>query len=142
MNIAKSVSSHRHRFDYAVHWPALVEPIVPAKNLDSPMSKDVVSALLERERSVFPALAERRRPLDVASEEGFPGKIEPVGDRLNALASHHFPTRHLTVSQLSQVRLELSLRQAFAEELVVAILERYGMIPDLRRHVDRMVQVR
>jgi len=43
--------------------------------------------LLECERPVFPALAECRWPLDIASEEGFPAKIEPIGDRLNALAA-------------------------------------------------------
>ena len=29
--------------DYAAQWAALVEPIVPAKNLDAPMSKNFVS---------------------------------------------------------------------------------------------------
>ena len=85
MNVAESVPPHGYCLDYAAQWAALIEPIVPPKNLDAPMSKNFVSALLERERAVFPALAECRRPLYVASEEGFPGKIEPIGDRLNTL---------------------------------------------------------
>ena len=93
----------------------MVEPIVPAKNLDAPMSKNFVSALLECEGSVFPALAECRRPLYLASEEGFPAEVEPIGDRLDALAAEHFPMRLISVSQLGQVRLEFGFRQSFSE---------------------------
>ena len=115
MNVAKSIPSHGHCLDYAVQWPALVEPIVPAKNLDSPMSKDLVSALLECERSVFPALPERRRPLDVASKKRFPGKVEPIGDRLNTLTAYDLPMRHFSVTELGKVRLELGFGKAFSE---------------------------
>ena len=115
MNIARSIPPHGHGLDCSRHWAALVEPIVPPENLDAPMSKNFVSALLECEGSVFTALAERRRPIYVASEEGFPAELEPIGDRLDALAAEHFPMRLISVSHLGQVRLELGFRQSFSE---------------------------
>src|SRR5271166_1220074 len=132
MNVAKRVPPHGHRLDCSRHWAALVESIVPAKNPDAPISKNFVSGLLECERSVFPALAECRRPLYVASEEGFPGQIEPIGDRLNALAAHHLPMRHLPVAELGQVRLEPGFGQCLFEQTIVAPVQGDRMIPDLR----------
>ena len=141
MNIAQSVPPHSYCLNCSLYRPALVESTVSPENLDSSMAEDLVSRLLEREGAVFAPLAECRRPLDVSREERFPTKVEPIGDRLNALASHRFPMRHLTVSQLGQVRLECGFGQSFAEQFVVAILKRYRVIPDLRRNVDRTMQV-
>jgi hypothetical protein len=84
------------------------------------MSKYFVSALLEGERSVFPALAVCRRPLYVACEERFPGKIEPIGDSLNTLTAYDLPMRHLSVSELGHVRLELGFWQCLFEQTIVA----------------------
>ena len=141
MNIAQSITTHRHGLDRASDRPALVEPIVPPKYFDSSLAEDLVSRLLEREGVVFAPLAECRRPFNVASEEGFPAKIEPIGDRLNALASHRFPMRHLTVPQLSQMRLESGFGQCLFKQPIVAPVQGYRVIPDLRRHVDRTMQV-
>jgi hypothetical protein len=41
-----------------------------------------------------------------------------------------------TVSQLGQVRLEPGLWQRFLKHLIVAPMQRYGVIPDLARYVD------
>jgi len=49
--------------------------------------------------------------------------------------------RTATVSQPGQVHLEPGFGQSFAEQFVVAILKRYRVIPDLRRNVDRTMQV-
>src|SRR6266481_2959669 len=141
MNVAQSDPLQGYGLDYAAQWPALVEPVVSAKNLDAPMSKNFVSGLLECERSVFPAFAECRRPLDFASEEGLPAKIEPVGDCLHALAPHHLPMRLVSVSQFSQVRLELGFGQCLFEQTIVAPVQGDRVIPDLRRYIDRAVQV-
>jgi len=37
--------------------------------------------------------------------------------------------------------MEPGFGQSFAEQFVVAILKRYRVIPDLRRNVDRTMQV-
>jgi hypothetical protein len=141
VNIAQSVPPHGHCLDYSRHRAALVESIFSAKNPDAPMSKDSVAALLEREGVVFAPLAECRRPFNVASQEGFPAKIEPIGNRLNALASHRFPMRHLTVPQLSQMRLESGFGQCLFKKPMVAPVQGYRVIPDLCRNVDRTMQV-
>jgi hypothetical protein len=120
---------------------ALVEPIVAAKNLDSSVAGDLVSDLLEGKRPVFAPLAECRRPFDVAGKERFPPKIEPVGDCLNALAPHGLPMRHLSLSQLGEVRLKPGFGQCPFKQSIVAPIEGNRMIPDLCRHVDRAVQV-
>ena len=131
----------RHGLDRTLYRPTLVEPIVSPKNLHSPLAEHLVSSLLQRERPIFAPLAECRRPLDVAFEEGFPAKIEPIGDRLNALASHRFPMRHLTVPQLSQMRLESGFGQCLFKQPIVAPVQGYRVIPDLCRNVDRAVEM-
>src|SRR5262249_15515061 len=80
-------------------------------------------------------------PFCVAPKERFPPKIEPVSDRLDALASDRLPMRHLSVSQLGQVRLEFGFGQCLFKQPIVAPIESDRMIPDLRRHVDRKMQV-
>jgi len=49
VNVAKRVPPHGQRFDCSLHWAALVESIVPAKNPDSSVAEDLVAGLLERE---------------------------------------------------------------------------------------------
>ena len=105
------------------------------------MTEQLVASLLERERSVLDPLAECRWTLDVALEECCPGEIEPVNDRLNALTPDRFPVRKPAVAQLGEMRLELGFRQPLSEELVVATVERNGVIPDLSGNVNRPVQM-
>ena len=82
VDIGKGVPSHVERFDGSGDGSGLIEPIVPAKNLDSPMVEDLISGLLECERAVLASLAKRRRSFDVASKKRFPGKIKPIGESL------------------------------------------------------------
>jgi hypothetical protein len=49
--------------------------------------------------------------------------------------------RHLPVSELGQVRLELGFGQCLFEQTIVAPVQGDRTIPDLRGHVDRTVQV-
>ena len=105
------------------------------------MSENLVSRLLERERSVFPAFPERGRTFDVAFEERLPSKVEPIGYGLNALRVHRLPVRESCPAKLGEMGLQLGLRQPFSVEFVVAILKRHRVIPDLGRNVNRPVQV-
>ena len=57
------------------------------------MSENFVSALLECERSIFPAFAESGRTFDVAFKERLPGEVEPIGYGLNALRVDRLPVR-------------------------------------------------
>jgi len=141
VNIAQSVPPHSYCLNCSLYRPALVESTVSPENLDSSMAEDLVSRLLEREGAVFAPLAECRRPLDVASEESFPPKIEPIGDRLNALAAHRFPMRHPAVSQLRKMGLEFRLGQRLLEQPIIAPMQRDRMIPDLRRQSDCAMKV-
>jgi len=131
----------RHGLDRTLYRPALVEPIVPPKNLHSPLAENLVSSLLQRERPIFAPLAECRRPLDIAFEEGFPAKIEPISDRLHTLAPHRFPMRHPAVSQLREVRLKFCFGQRLFEQTIVAPMQHHRMIPDFRRGIDRAVEM-
>jgi len=49
--------------------------------------------------------------------------------------------RHLPVSQLGEVRLEFGFEQCFFEQTIVAPVQGDRVIPYLRGHVDRTVQV-
>ena len=49
--------------------------------------------------------------------------------------------RLISVSQFGQVRLELGFGQCLFEQTIVAPMQGDSMIPDLRGHVDRTVQV-
>jgi hypothetical protein len=49
--------------------------------------------------------------------------------------------RHLSVSELGQVRLEPGFGQCLFEQTIVAPVQGDRMIPDLRGHVYRKVQV-
>jgi hypothetical protein len=119
----------------------LVEPIVPPKNLHSPLAENLVSSLLQGERPIFASLAECRRPLDGAFEEGFPAKIEPVGHRLNTLAPDRFPMRHPAVSQLREMRLKFGFGQRLFAQTIVAPMQRNRMIPDFRRGIDGAMEM-
>jgi hypothetical protein len=131
----------RHGLDRTLYRPTLVEPIVSPKNLHSPLSENLVSSLLQRERPILAPLAECRRPLDVAFEEDFPAKIEPIGDSLDALAPHGFPMRHPAVSQLREVPLKFCFGQRLFEQTIVAPMQRNRVIPDFRRGIDSAMEM-
>jgi hypothetical protein len=120
----------------------LVEPIVAAKNPDAAVFKNFVTTLLERERSIFGVFTKCRRTLDVVFKECRPTKIEPLDNRLHALASDRFPVRIFTIAKFGQMRFQFSFRQPFSKKLVGAILERDSVIPDLCGNVDSIQELR
>ena len=72
VDIPESVAADVHCFDEAGDRPGLIKPVRFSKDLDAPVSEDLVASLLERERSVLSPLAERRWPLDVTLKESRP----------------------------------------------------------------------
>jgi hypothetical protein len=141
VEIFDRVPSNCHRLDYPGDWSGLIESVISTQNFNSPVSENLVSRLLERERAVFPAFPERGRTFDVAFEERLPSKVEPVGYGLNALRIHALPMRESCPSKLGEMGLQLGLGQPLSVEFVVAILKRHRVIPDLGRNVNRPVQV-
>ena len=141
MEISERVPSNGHRLDYSGDWSGLIEPVVSTQNLNSPVSENLVSRLLECERSVFPALAKSWWAFDGALEESLPGEVEPISDSLDALRIHALPVRESRPSKLGEMGLQLGLGQPLSVEFVVAILKRHRVIPDLGRNVNRSVQV-
>jgi Transposase IS200 like len=89
----------------------LIESVVSTQNLNSPVSENLVSRLLERERAVFPALAKHRRAFDVTFEERLPAEVEPVSDGLNALRVDRLPVRESCPAKLGEMGLQLGLGQ-------------------------------
>ena len=45
------------------------------------------------------------------------------------------------VAKFRQMRFQFGFRQRLSEQPVVAAMKRYGVVPDLRRHVNRPMQM-
>ena len=141
MDIFERIAAYGDRFTQPSDRSGLIESIVMAKDFDPPVAEQFVPGLLQCERSILASLTECWRPFDVPFEERFPSKVEPISDRLHALTADRLPVSKPSIAQFGQVRLQSGLWQSSPEHLIVAILERHRMVPDLRGKIDRPVQM-
>ena len=141
MDIPKRIPSNGHGLDHAGDHSGLIETVLASQDLDAPVTEQLVPGLLERERAVFDPFSECRWPLYVALEKRFPAEIEPIGDGLNALTPDSFPVWKSTIAKFGEMSLQFSFRQRLAKQLVVASMESDRAIPNLRRDINRSMQM-
>jgi hypothetical protein len=110
MNISESVPAHCCGFDYSRDWPALIKPIVSAKDRYSPVPENLVSYLLEREGTIVPPFTEGRRTFDILLKERLPATIEPLHNILNTLTSDRLPMAFSGVTEFRQMGFQFGFR--------------------------------
>ena len=85
------VSAYGHCLDVAANRSRLVNPVLLPLNSHGSWSQQFPTGLFEREALILAACTKRRRALDLSLEEGIPGAIQPVCNRLNGLGIYQLP---------------------------------------------------